>query len=221
MTALSAPERSSSRALLPGGRYAAVLGAGLLAVCNAITSWVLSRGDLETTADYIALADAHRSLVLVADGLGLFAALLLVPGIWAVAQRLGEATPKLAAVGGWLAASGYVACLVLVVESQIGLAIAATGGDASTYVDAVDNHGSVVQLMIYFIFGLGGLFGPMVLGAAMLRQRQNYPTWAGLVLLLSPLVRMAGLATGVFFLPAVASVMLAVGFGCVFWARRV
>ena len=214
------PERATTRDAVPLGAFAAVAGAVVLAACNALTNWVLSQQTFETSDDLLEMIDANRSVMLVADALGLLAAILLVPGIWAVTQRLRQRTPVLAGIGGWLAASGYVAFLVLVVEGQVAMAVVDSGGDRSTYVDAMDNHGSLVQLMIYVVFGIGGLLGPLVLGVAMLRQRDTYATWAGAALVASPVVRMGGLALGVHVLPAVASLMMAVAFAVVLLRRR-
>lgn len=219
-TTTRAPERTTTRTAPPGAAHAAVIGALLLAACNAVSGWVLSRGEYLTTEDFLGLVDAHRTPALVADGTGLIAALLLVPGAWAVAQRLADRSPVLAGIGGWLTSSGYVAFMVLVIEGQVALALLESGGDLSTYVDAMDNHGTVVQLMIYVTFGVGALIGPIVLGVAMLRQRDAYPVWAALALLLSPVVRMGGLVLGLWIAPPVASLMLAVGFAVVLFSRR-
>lgn len=218
-TSTEAPERVVLRDPIPGAALAAVGGALLLALCNALSSWVLSRDDLQTTRDYLTLVDEHRTLMLVADGAGLLAAVLLVPGVWAVAHRLREHTPVLGTIGGWLTSAGYVSFMVLVVEGQIALAVIDAGGDPGTYVDAMDNHGTLVQLAIYVVFGVGALLGPVVLGVAMLRQRDSCPTWAGITMVLSAPVRMTGLVAGVFFLPAVASLMLAVAFAVVLGRR--
>ncbi|WP_416952530.1 hypothetical protein ACNKF0_12435 [Nocardioides sp. T5] len=214
-----APERAATRDAVPFGGYAAVVGAAALAACNGLTNWVLSQQTYETTADMLEMIAANRTVMLVADALGLLAAILLVPGIWAVTQQLRQRTPVLAGIGGWLAASGYVAFMVLVVEGQVAMAVVDSGGDPSTYVDALDNHTSIVQLMVYVVFGIGGLLGPLVLGVAMLRQRDVYPAWAGAALVASPLVRMGGLALGVHVLPAVASLLMAAAFAVVLLRR--
>lgn len=219
-TSTEAPERVTPRDAVPGAAVAAVGGALVLALCNGLSNWVLSRGEYQTTEDYLGLVADERSVMLVADAAGLLAALLLVPGCWAVAHRLRAASPVLAGVGGWLSASGYVCFMVLVVEGQVALAVIDSGGDPATYLDALDNHTTVVQLAIYVVFGIGGLLGPLVLGIAALRQRDSYPAWAGVSLVASPLVRMVGLVLGLHALPSVASLMLAAGFGAVLLGRR-
>lgn len=70
-------------------------------------------------------------------------------------------------------------------------------------------------MMVYAVFGIGGLLGPLVLGVAMLRQRDAYPLWAGLALAASPVVRMGSLALAIHALPAIASLMMAVAFAVV------
>ncbi|RYB96707.1 hypothetical protein EUA06_03870 [Nocardioides glacieisoli] len=215
-----APAPVAARDTVPFGASAAIGGALALAACNALTNWVLSQQTYETTDDMLEMIAANRTVMLVADGLGFLAALLLVPGIWAVTQVLRERTPVLAGIGGWLAASGYVGFMVLVIEGQVALAVVEAGGDPGTYVDAMDNHGSLVQLAIYVVFGIGGLLGPLVLGIAMLRQRDHYPAWAGIALVLSPVVRMGGLALGIHVMPAVASLLMALAFAVVMLRRR-
>lgn len=215
-----APERSLTRDAVPLGAFAAVGGAVALAACNALTNWVLSQQTYETTDDLLEIIAAHRTVLAAADGLGLVAALLLVPGIWAVTQQLRQRTPVIAGIGGWLAASGYVGFMVLVIEGQVATAVVEAGGNPATYVDAMDNHTTLVQLAIYVVFGIGGLLGPLVLGIAMLRQRDTCPTWAGVALVASPVVRMGGLALGLHALPAVASLMMAAAFAAVVLRRR-
>lgn len=210
-----APEPVATRDAVPLGAVAAVGGAVVLAACNAITNWVLSQETYETSADLLAMIEEHRELMLLADGLGLLAAILLVPGAWAVAHVLRGRSPVLGAIGGWLTSAGYVAFMVLVVEGQVAMAVVDSGGDRATYVDAMDNHTTLVQLAVYVVFGIGGLLGPLVLGIAMLRQRDTYPVWAGLALLVSPAVRMGGLALGIHAMPALASLLMAVAFATV------
>lgn len=215
-----APERTLIRDAVPLGAFAAVVGSVVLAACNGLTNWVLSQQTYETTDDLLEMIAANRAVMAVADGLGLLAALLLVPGIWAVTQQLRQRAPVLAGIGGWLGASGYVGFMVLVIEGQVATAIVETGGNPSTYVDAMDNHTTLVQLAIYVVFGVGGLLGPLVLGVAMLRQRDTYPVWAGVALVVSPVVRMGGLALGIHVMPALASLLMAAAFAVVMLHRR-
>lgn len=163
---------------------------------------------------------AHRTAAVVSDGLMLLAVILLVPGIWAVAHRLRERSPIIAGLGGWLTASGYVASLILAIEGQVMLAVVDSGGNPATYIDAADNHTTPVQLLTYVVFGIGGLLGPLVLGIAMLRQRDVYPIWAGAALVASPVVRMGGLALGLHALPSVASLLMGLAFAVVMLRRR-
>lgn len=214
-----APEHAPVRDAIPFGGVAAIIGALALAVGNSMISWVISRGDYTTTQDYLELVDAHRTLMLVGDGAALVAAVFLVPGIWAVTHRLRERTPVIAGIGGWLAASGYVAAMVLVVESQIGMAVIATGGDTSAYVEAIDERTTITMTLVYMVFGIGALLGPTILGIAMLRQRATYPVWAGIALLLSEPVRAAGLGLGIWVLPAVGSALMAAAFAVVMFRR--
>ncbi|WP_431844067.1 hypothetical protein [Calidifontibacter indicus] len=219
-TPASAPARPPIRDAVPFATFAAVGGCVVLALVNGLANWMLTQETLETTADYLKIIDAHRTVALVSDGLGLLAVILLVPGIWAVAHRLRERSPIIAGLGGWLAASGYVAFMVLVIEGQIMMAVVDSGGDPATYIDAADNHTTFVQLLIYFVFGIGGLVGPLLLGVAMLRQRDRYPVWAGAALIASPVVRIGGLALGLHMLPSVASLMMGLAFAMVMLRRR-
>lgn len=205
---------------VPLGASAAISGCVLLALVNGLANWMLTQETYETTADYLEIIEAHRTVAVASDGLALLAALLLVPGIWAVAYRLRERSPVLAGIGGWLAGSGYVAFMVLVIEGQVAMAVVDSGGDPSTFIDAADNHTTSVQLVTYVVFGIGGLLGPTVLGIAMLRQRDAYPWWAGAALVASPVVRMGGLTVGLHVLPSVASLMMGLAFAVVMLRRR-
>ncbi|WP_193607205.1 hypothetical protein [Nocardioides lijunqiniae] len=219
-TPASALARPTIRDAVPLATFAAIGGSVVLALVNGLANWMLTQETYETTADYLEILDAHRTVALVSDGLGLLAAILLVPGIWAVAYRLRERSPIVAGLGGWLAASGYVAFMVLVIEGQVMMAVVDSGGDPATYIDAADNHTTSVQLLTYVVFGIGGLLGPLVLGIALLQQRDIYPVWAGAALIASPVVRMGGLALGLHMLPSIASLMMGLAFAVVMLRRR-
>lgn len=203
-------------AQLPGAGIAGIAGAVLLAVTNALVGF----NPVPDTAGWVRLAADRPVLIAAVVVVGLVTSVLLVPGIWAVTLCLRERSPRWAAVGGWLMASGYVLGVALSADTATALSVAATGGDPAVYVDAVDNHTSVPAFAMYAGFGLGALLGGLVLGIAMLRQRGAVPAWAGWALIACEPVRVIGLLLGIPVLPVVASLLVAVAFaGVVFSAR--
>lgn len=59
---------------MPCGGAAAVVGAVALAGTNALFNWVQAQETYETTADYLAMIEGHRAVLLWGDALGLLAA---------------------------------------------------------------------------------------------------------------------------------------------------
>lgn len=216
-----APPRRRGAQLMPGWTIAALAGPLLLALTNALVIFAPGAADVVDTASNLEQIAANPGLTEVIVIVGLAACVLLVPGIWGVAQILAPRTRVLATVGGWLMATGYVLATSLSTDSATALAIASAGGDPATYIDAVDNHTPVSMMLTYGVFGIGALAGGIVLAIAMLRQRDVVPAWAGWALLASEPVRMAGLALGIPVGPPLASLLIMVGFaGVVLVARR-
>ncbi|MEH3075100.1 MAG: hypothetical protein PGN11_00235 [Quadrisphaera sp.] len=202
---------------VPGAAVAAVSGALLLALTNAL---VAAAGPAPDGADVVRVAGEHPVLTEVAVATGLLAALLLVPGTWAVAAVLARRTPRTAAAGAWLTSSAYVLSVALSVETATALGLARSGADPSAYAAAVDRHAPVAMVGTYVVFGLGALVGVLVLGVAAVTQPRTVPLWAGWALVLSAPVRVAALVAGVGAGPVVASLLLAVGFAGVLLAHR-
>ncbi|GAB3991708.1 hypothetical protein [Nocardioides marmoraquaticus] len=67
-------------------------------------------------------------------------------------------------------------------------------------------------IAMYAVFGLGALGGGLVLGIAMLRQRDLVPAWAGWALVASEPVRILGLVLGLPPGPPLASLLIAIAF---------
>ncbi|KGN37284.1 hypothetical protein N803_14705 [Knoellia subterranea KCTC 19937] len=177
------------------------------------------QSDVEETVDIIRVAGENPTMFQVSSAIGFVAAALLVPGIWTVATTLRPRTPWLASVGGWMMATGYIMFCVLGIESLINLAVA-QGGDPVSFATAIDEHTSPVMFAVYFVFGLGALGGGLILGIAMLRQRDAVPAWAGWAMIVSEPVRVIGLLTGLSVVgPPLASVLIAVGFAGVLLRR--
>lgn len=198
--------------LVPGALVAAVAGPSLLAVTNAVVGFTPGSGDVESTADVVRLAAAEPGLAELHVWTGLLATAFLVPAVWAVAARLAPRTPRLAAVGGWAMATGYVMSLALTVESMTILAVATSGADPTAYATAVDEHTGAASYLLYGVFGLGALGGGLVLGIAMLRQGGWLPLVAGVALIAAEPVRVAGLLVGVPVGPPLASVLIGIAF---------
>lgn len=205
--------------LIPGDVVAAIAGPLLLAVTNALVALTPGWGEAESTADVIDIVGSHPTRTNVMNLVALAAAALLVPGIWAVSARLRPRTPVLAAVGGWLMATGYIMFVVLSSDSMTALAMAQSGGDTSAYVDAIDAHAPISLVVMYGVFGIGALLGGLILGVAMLRQRDVVPAWAGWGLVASEPVRVAGLMLGLGFGPPLASLLILVAFAGVMLRR--
>lgn len=223
MTATAAPGATRSDRspwLVPGAGVAAVGGALALAATNAFVAFTPGYDEAADTGEVLEVMTEHPALIQVGSAVSLLAAALLVPGIWAVASRLAPRTPRLAAVGGWLMATGYVFFVALPVESLVATSVAAAGGDPAAYVEGVDQHMTVVAIAMYATFGLGALVGGLVLGIAMLRQRDVVPAWAGWALVASEPVRVAGLLLGVPVGPSLASLLMAAAFLGVWRGRR-
>lgn len=207
----TAPVEVRPQGSVPGGMAAALLGALLLTGTNVLVALTPGYADATSTADLVTLTREQPTLVEVGAVLGLVTALLLVPGLWALASRLAGRAPVLAGAGGWLAASGYVCFLVLPLEDMTRLALVRADADPSGYATAMDAATPLPLLLTYVVFGVGALIGLVVLGLAALRQRDAVPVWAGVALVASPVVRVAGLALGIPFGPPLASLLLAGG----------
>lgn len=218
VTSASATAASEKPWMVPGAWIAAVGGALALAATNTVVA--LTWNDVESTADVVQLAADNPGAFQAEIGLGLLTAALLVPGIWAIAARLARRSPVFAALGGWFLGTGYVFGLVLSIESTVLLAVAQSGGDPATVVDALDNHTPVTSLATYVVFGLGALIGSIIIGVAMLRQKGALPVWVGVLMIASPVVRMAGLIAGISFAPTIASLMIAAAFAATLVAFR-
>lgn len=192
---------------LPGGGVAALLGGLALVASNACIAVASEGATLGTTTATLAAAERHPLATELTSAFGLLSSLLLVPATWALVIALRGRVPRLAATGGWLMGSGYLVATILSADSLVLLSVARAGGDASVYVRAVDEHGSVTALVAYTVLGLGALVGGVVLGVAMVRH-PAVPGWAGWLLVLAEPVRVAGLLTGTSWVPVVASAML-------------
>lgn len=223
MTTLDPPDTASgprARWVLPGAATAAIGGPLALAVTNAAVALTPGYADAGSTAEVLEVAREHAGLLQAGSVVSLLAAALLVPGTWAVASRLAGRTPRLAAVGGWAMATGYVFFVALPVETLVAVSVASAGDDAAAYVEGVDQHMTPVAIAMYAVFGLGALGGGLVLGIAMLRQRDLVPAWAGWALVASEPVRVLGLVLGVPPGPPLASLLIAVAFYGVVRGRR-
>jgi hypothetical protein len=196
---------------LPGALPAAVLAGLALVASNASIAVAAQGSTLATTEATLAAAERHPVAMELTSAFGMLASLLLVPATWALVLALRGRVPRLAAVGGWLTGSGYLMFTVLSADSLLLLAVSRTPGDPSVFVRAVDEHGSVTALVAYAVLGLGALVGGVVLGIAMLRH-PDVPGWAGWLLVLAEPVRVAGLLTGMSWVPVVASAMLGTAF---------
>jgi hypothetical protein len=213
MSTTVAPDTTSSTAPLPGGAVAAIGGALILVVGNVLSGL---QPVTESSRDAIAWFGANPGLTEAVAATGLLATLLLVPGIWAVVQRLRGI---LACLGGWLMGSGYLLGTVLSFETLTVLAVLAAGGDPGLLATASDEHAPTTAVAVYVVFGLGALIGTLLLGIAMLRS--SVPAWAGWAMIASAPVRMIGLFTGLTLVgPPLASLLIAAGFAGVFLARR-
>lgn len=206
--------------MVPGALIAGIGGPLLLAVCNALVNFTPGWVEADSTADLVTVAGDHPLLSELVVLTGVASAILLIPGIWAVAARLAPRTPWLAAIGGWLMASGYVCAFILHTDTVTSLLVAGSDLDPAAYGAAIDGQLLLSQTAIYAIFGLGTLLGGIVLAIAMLRQRGHVPAWAGWLLLASEPVRVAGLLLGIPLGPPVASLLIVAAFAAVVLGKR-
>lgn len=206
--------------LIPGAIVAGIGGPLMLALGNALVNFTPGWSDAASTAEVVTVAATHPVLTEVVIGTGILAVLLIVPGIWAVTARLAHRTPRLAAVGGWMMASGYVCALVLSTDSMMALLVASSDLSPEQFGSAVDGQTLVTQVALYSAFGLGALGGGIVLAIAMLRQQGDVPKWAGWLLLASEPIRVAGLMLGIPIGPPLASLLILAAFAAVLLARR-
>lgn len=218
-TTSAAVQATTPRAwLVPGAMIAGIGGPLVLAVCNTLVNFTPDWRRAESTADGVNATIAHPVLAEFIIGTGIVAVLLIVPGIWAVAARLAPRTPVLAAIGGWMMATGYICALVLSTSSLTEQKIALSGLDPESFGKAFDAQWPMGQIMIGAIFGFGALCGGIVLGIAILRQRGGMPKWAGWLLLAAEPVRMAGLRLGIPVGPPLASLLILAAFAGVLFA---
>lgn len=207
--------------LIPGALVAAAGGALVLALCNLLVGITPGRTAVASTADQVRLVGAHPVLTEWIIATGVLAAVLLVPGIWAVAARLAPRSRWLSTIGGWAMASGYVCSLALTTDTMYSLAVAQGGLDPEAYGAAVDGSSSIWSVVVFGVFGIGGLAGAVILGIAILRQGGAVPAWLEWLLIAAEPVRIAGLASGLVQIgPPLASVFIAVAFAGVIMATR-
>lgn len=206
--------------MVPGALIAGIGGALLLAACNALVNFTPGWIEADSTAELVTVAGDHPLLCEVIVIIGVLSAILLIPGIWAVAARLAPRAPRLAAVGGWLMASGYVCAFILHTDTVTSLLVAGSDLDPAAYGEAIDGQLLLSQTAIYALFGLGTLLGGVVLAIAMLRQRGHVPAWAGWLLLASEPVRVAGLLLGIPLGPPIASLLIVGAFAAVLLGQR-
>ncbi len=191
----------------------------MVAVCNALVNFTPGWRRAESTADGVKATIALPVLAEFIIGTGIVAALLIVPGIWAVAARLAPRPPVLAAIGGWMMATGYSCALVLSTFSLTEQKIALSGLDPEKFGEAFDAQWLMGQIMIGAILGLGALGGGIVLGIAILRRRGGVPKWAGWLLLAAEPVRMAVVGLGTPIGPPLASLLILAAFAGVLAIR--
>jgi hypothetical protein len=201
--------------MVPGAIIAGIGGPLVLAVCNALVNFTPGYAEAMTTEEMIEVTRANQGLSEAIIATGLLAVALLVPGVWAVAARLAPGAPVLAAIGGWLMATGYLFANVTSFDSLQRLLISRTDIDIAAFGAAMDEQLSWLQIGTFMVFGFGALVGGIVLGIAMVRQRDRVPLWAGILLLVSEPVRIAGLALGIPIGPPLASVLIAIAFAAV------
>lgn len=225
LPALDAPTTTPRRPwhgyAIPAAVLAAIGGPFLLMLTNAVVNFTPDYASAIDAKDVLAVTVAHQGAMPWIIGLGLAACVVIVPGIWAAAARLARHSPWLAAIGGWLMASGYVLAVVLSFTTVVALAVGTSDVDPAAQVAVLDAISASPWMgMATAVFGIGALLGAVLLGVAMLRQRGELPVWVGILLIAAEPVRMVGLIVGLPIGPPLASAMITVAFGAVFLLRR-
>ena len=178
---------STTRFRRLAGAACLVLGPVLLTIAFAIMPWQTSDG---TALDTLNLIGADVTTVQIADLLAFAGILVLIPALLTLMRALGGRAAVLGLVGGALSIAGAVGAMLVVVSDQMMIALADQTDLRPAAAAALDSSPAWALNVVLVVF-LGGTFiGAIILGAGLLRSR-IVPVWAGVALILAPVVSIA------------------------------
>ena len=206
---------STTRFRRLAGAACLVLGPVLLGIAFAVLPWQTNDDD---TLDTLNLTGANITATQIGDLLAFAGILAMIPATLAIMRALGRRAPLLGLVGGTLSIGGLVGAMLLVVSDQITLGVADAPALRPAVADAVESSPAWVLNVVLVVFLAGLLIGGVVLGAGLLRAR-IVPAWAGVVVMLSPVVSLVAHMADRKAIDVVGSALVVIGYTAV--AQRV
>ena len=194
-----------------GGALALVLAPWGFLIANATYAWMIRNGGSdETGAQALALAAAGPDLLRLGIAAGMIGCLLIIP---AVLTAFGQAPrSRLAFVGGSLMIAGYVCYFGVLHSNMIIIAMAQHGGPLADYAAVIDtSQADIWTAWVFPIFIVGNLLGTLLFGIGLLRSR-TAPIWAAILIMLWPVLHVAGLFLGGEVLEVIGALLQAIGF---------
>ena len=194
-----------------GGALALILAPWGFLIANVTYAWMIRNGGSdETGAQALALAAAGPDLLRLGIVAGMIGCLLIIP---AVLTALGQAPrSRLAFVGGSLMIAGYVCYFGVLVSNMIIIAMAQHGGPLADYAAVIDtSQADIWTAWVFPIFIVGNLLGTLLFGIGLLRSR-TVPILAAILIMLWPVLHVAGLFLGGEVLEVIGAVLQAIGF---------
>lgn len=158
---------------------------GVLLVAGApiIIASFLTNPEAETSAERLRAATQHATATEVSILLGTAGILLLIPGLAGLARALRFRSPRLASSGVAITLAAFVCLLanfgVNAVYLELAKAHVATGPSVAL-IDRMES-GSLAFGILFGVFILGHLIGPILLGIALARTH-FVPLWAAILL---------------------------------------
>jgi len=206
-----AQPESGQRLRRVGGALALVLAPWGFVITNATYAWMIRNGGSdETGADALSLAAAGPDLLRLGIVAGMIACLLIIPAVL-TALRLARQS-RLAFVGGSLMIAGYVCYFGVLLSNMIILAMAERGGPIADYAAVIDaSQAYLSTAWVFPIFIVGNLLGTLLFAIGLLRSR-TVPMWSAILIMLWPVLHVAGLFLGGEVLEVLGAVLQAIGF---------
>ena len=197
------------------GAACLVIGPALTLIAFWVMPWQQSDG---TTRDSLDLLGANLTATQTADLLAFAGILASIPAVLAIMHALRRGAPLLGLIGGSLAIAGYVSAMLVVLSDQMLVGLAERESVRPAAAAALDDSSAWVINVVLIVFLTGLFVGSVVLGAGLLRSR-IVPAWAGVALIVSPVVGVVAHITDRKAIDVVGSVLGLVAFAAV--ARRV
>ena len=169
------------------GAASLVIGPALLLVAFWVMPWQKSDG---TALDSLDLLGANLTATQIADLLAFVGVLVLIPAILTMMHALRRGAPLLGLIGGSLSIAGYVSAMLVILSDQMMIGLAEKESLRSAAAAALDDSSAWVINVVLIVFLAGMFVGSVVLGAGLLRSRIT-PAWAGIALIVAPILSLA------------------------------